>query len=40
MQNQNEPMTLKVIFEQLQAMKDEDLDSPTEDQEVASLRWY
>lgn len=35
-----DPMTLKTIFEQLQAMKDEDLDQPTEDQEIASLRWY
>jgi hypothetical protein len=33
-------MTLKIIFEQMGKMKDEDLDAPTEDTEVASLRWY
>jgi hypothetical protein len=35
-----EPMTLKIIFEEMAKMKDEDLDAPTEDTEVAALRWY
>jgi len=35
-----DPMTLKIIFEELSKMKDEDLDSPKEDVEIASLRWY
>ena len=33
-------ITLKTIFEELKRMKDEDLDSPTEDNEVIALRWY
>lgn len=33
-------VTLKMIFEELSKMKDEDLDNPTEDNEIQALRWY
>jgi hypothetical protein len=39
-QDEDDPMTFKRIFEEMSMMKDEDLEEPTEDNEVAALRWY
>lgn len=39
-ENEDAPMTLKTIFEEMSKIKDEDLESPTEDTEISALRWY
>lgn len=39
-QDVEEVMTLKKIFEEMSRIKDEELEEPTEDTEVAALRWY
>ena len=38
--DEEQPMTLKRVFEEMARMKDEDLDEPLEDTEIESLRWY
>ena len=38
--DEEQPMTLKRVFEEMARMKDEDLDEPVEDTEIESLRWY
>lgn len=39
-QDEDQPITFKTIFEEISRLKDEELDSPTEDRELSALRWY
>jgi hypothetical protein len=35
-----DPKTLKAVFKQMQSLKDEELENPTEEASIESVRWY